>query len=174
MNRTEEINGVFEKYAKLVVVEEEIEDLTDRVLSNLYELETEIRRSDIDLCISKRKNKCGCKKNREECLCVDEIYSEVRVGDIEWGSNCTFCFRIEVLSENFKITRNMGWTIFSLHKKTDNEKLLIDCLHEPKGKSVYNRWMIVLGKQFIKIPVATYSIREHRLDLRLKYMEWQR
>ncbi len=179
MNDSEEINKRFEKYANLIDLEEETEDLTDQVLLNLYELETEMNRKDVDLCISKRKNRCTCSKERKDCLCVEEIYVEARAENMDWGSNCTFSFRIEIFDENFKITRNMGWTLFSLHKETDEEKLLADCLYEKPKKSqdstTYNRWLnLSLGKQPIKIPITTYSIRDQRIDMRLKYMEWQR
>ncbi len=178
MNDSEEINKRFEKYANLIDLEEETEDLTDQVLLNLYELETEMNRKDVDLCISKRKNRCTCSKERKDCLCIDEIYAEVGVEGIDWGSNCTFCFRIEIPDANFKIVRNTGWTLFSLHKETDEEKLLVDCVYEKPKKSqdsTYSRWIILsLDKQPIRIPIATYSIRDQRIDIHLKYMEWQK
>jgi hypothetical protein len=176
MDESEKINNIFEKYSELVDLGEETEDLTDQVLKGLTVLEAELTRRDIDLNVSRRKNKCTCKKDMKNCLCIDDNYSEVKVEDIVWGSNCTFCFRIEIIDTKFKLKRNIGWTLFSLHKKTDEEQSLIDCLYEKPRKgddSAYNRW-VNLNEQSIKIPVITYSTRDQRIDVCLKYMEWQR
>ena len=174
-----EITEVLERYANLVLSDEDPgqKDFTDDVLRDMAWLETCLTDGDADICISRRKNRCTCRKSRENCLCTDDEYSHITISDLSWGSNCTLLLRMDIQDLSFKTSNNMGWTLFCLHKLTDEEILLLDCFYEkPKKNSdqMYSRWIILATpRQNLRVPISTYRCKDQRIELAIKYMDWE-